>query len=188
MAIDTVNKRASIPGVGRPWMRSKWPDANKDQAWRAAVGNAWAGAVILTVAPVLSLPTAVGTGRYSGSGTVTTDKGEGTLYYLVSENASESAANIKSNGESQSVVATGVQNVSFEGLTLDTTYYLHFMQEDDELLQSNVESVSFSTSTFLPWTKSAAASGSWGKDAAAASAWAKDAGVSGSWTKNSELE
>lgn len=43
MAIDSVNKRASVPGAGRPFLRSNWPDATKGKAWRYSVGNAWYG-------------------------------------------------------------------------------------------------------------------------------------------------
>ncbi len=43
MAIDTREKRASVPGVGRPWMRGKNPNASKTQAWRLATGLAYAG-------------------------------------------------------------------------------------------------------------------------------------------------
>lgn len=43
MAIDTREKRASVPGVGRPWMRGKNPDGTKVAGWRAASGNAYSG-------------------------------------------------------------------------------------------------------------------------------------------------
>ena len=43
MAIDTRSKRASVLGVGRPYMRGKNPDAAKDQAWRMATGNVYNG-------------------------------------------------------------------------------------------------------------------------------------------------
>ncbi len=45
MALDTQEKRMSATGVGRPWMRSKFPGAN-DQAWRIASGNAYGGNAI----------------------------------------------------------------------------------------------------------------------------------------------
>ncbi len=43
MAIDTRVKRASVMGVGRPWMRSVQPDALKGVQWRRTVGNTYAG-------------------------------------------------------------------------------------------------------------------------------------------------
>jgi len=41
MAIDTVAKRASVPGIARPWSRGLYPDATKAEAWRASVGNTY---------------------------------------------------------------------------------------------------------------------------------------------------
>ncbi len=43
MALDTLEKRRNVPGVGRPWMRMKHPVATPDQQWRMAVGNAYGG-------------------------------------------------------------------------------------------------------------------------------------------------
>jgi hypothetical protein len=45
MSIDTREKRASVPGVGRPWMRDKLP-GTADAAWRRASGNAYSGNAI----------------------------------------------------------------------------------------------------------------------------------------------
>lgn len=93
-----------------------------------------------STAPVLSAPTATATGPETATGTVTTDEGNGTLYYWFTENSSETAANIKASGESQSVTATGVQNVSVSGLTANTTYYAHYVQDDAASNESNVVS------------------------------------------------
>jgi hypothetical protein len=41
--IDTREKRAAVLGVARPWMRSKFPQASKDQEWRMASGNTYGG-------------------------------------------------------------------------------------------------------------------------------------------------
>jgi len=38
MALDTAQKRAAVPGVGRPWMRSISPDSGKGREWRSSVG------------------------------------------------------------------------------------------------------------------------------------------------------
>ncbi len=37
MAIDTEEKRMSVPGVGRPWMRTHFP-TTIDKQWRSGVG------------------------------------------------------------------------------------------------------------------------------------------------------
>lgn len=54
MALDTAAKRASVPGVGRPWMRGITPDATKPEAWRHSVGNTYAG--FSFSAPVVGIP------------------------------------------------------------------------------------------------------------------------------------
>ena len=41
MAINTREKRASVLGVARPWMRDKFPTLDLDQAWRTASGNTY---------------------------------------------------------------------------------------------------------------------------------------------------
>ena len=38
MALDTAQKRAAVPGVARPWMRSISPDVGKGREWRASAG------------------------------------------------------------------------------------------------------------------------------------------------------
>jgi hypothetical protein len=82
-----------------------------------------------TTAPALSSPTATATGPTTASGTVTTDEGNGTLYFLMSTNATELAATVKAAG-SQAVSGTGVQNVTFTGLTASTNYYAHYVHTD----------------------------------------------------------
>lgn len=82
-----------------------------------------------TTAPTLTLPTGTQTGQTTATGTVTTNEANGTLYYMVSTNAVESAATVKA-GASQAVTATGVQNVSYSGLTAATQYYTHYLHRD----------------------------------------------------------
>ena len=89
--------------------------------------------------PLLTLPTGTATGQTTASGTVTTDEGNGTLYYLASVNASESSGTIKA-ASSQAVTVTGVQNVTVTGLTASTNYYLHYVQTNTLLEDSNVAS------------------------------------------------
>ena len=43
MALDSLEKRRNVPGVGRPWMRMQHPVATPDEQWRIAVGNAYGG-------------------------------------------------------------------------------------------------------------------------------------------------
>lgn len=43
MAIDSKEKRAAVLGVGRPWMRDKFPVATPDEEWRISSGNAYGG-------------------------------------------------------------------------------------------------------------------------------------------------
>lgn len=43
MALDSLEKRRNVPGVGRPWMRVKHPVATPDEQWRMASGNAYGG-------------------------------------------------------------------------------------------------------------------------------------------------
>ena len=43
MALDDKEKRAAVLGVGRPWMRDKFPVATPDQEWRISSGNAYSG-------------------------------------------------------------------------------------------------------------------------------------------------
>jgi len=99
-----------------------------------------------TTAPVLSSPTGTKTGSTTADGTVSTDEGNGTLYYYASTNTTETAATIKASGSSQAVITTGSQAVSFTGLTASTTYYAHYVQDDSSANTSNVvSSTSFTT-------------------------------------------
>lgn len=43
MALDTKEKRANVIGVGRPYLRDKFPVATPDEEWRMSSGNAWGG-------------------------------------------------------------------------------------------------------------------------------------------------
>lgn len=79
-----------------------------------------------TEPPVLSSPTVVSYGATTATCTVSTSSATGTLYYLVSENATEATSAVKA-GESQAVTAIGVQEVSLTGLAAETTYYVHFI-------------------------------------------------------------
>ncbi|MEL8056276.1 MAG: hypothetical protein AAGK66_08985 [Pseudomonadota bacterium] len=82
-----------------------------------------------TTAPVLSALTASANGATSWTGSVATDEGNGTLFYLVSTNASETDTAVKA-AQSQAVNATGTIPLSGGGLTAETTYYLHVLHTD----------------------------------------------------------
>ena len=114
--------------IGAGWADGAWVDAG----W---INGAWAGADV--TAPVLSNPTGTATGATTASGTVDTDE-TGTLYFWATNSASETAAAIKSNGDSQSVTAIGTQNVSVTNLAAETEYYLHYVQDDPSSNESNV--------------------------------------------------
>ncbi len=66
MALDDKEKRAGVLGVGRPWMRDKFPVATPDQEWRVSSGNAYGGNAIaapVAVAVVLGSLPLMGVGR-----------------------------------------------------------------------------------------------------------------------------
>lgn len=99
-----------------------------------------------TTAPVLSSPSASATGSTTGSGSVTTNEGNGTLYYLASTNATETAATIKASGATLAITSTGSKAVTVSGLNGSTPYYLHFVHVDAANNTSNVvDSSSFTT-------------------------------------------
>lgn len=99
-----------------------------------------------TTAPTLTSPTGTQTGGTSASGTVSTNEGNGTLFRLASTSASVSAATVKAANITSAVTATGVQNVSFTGLTASTTYFAHYVHTDAAGNDSAVSSsASFTT-------------------------------------------
>lgn len=104
-----------------------------------------------TTAPTLTSSSASATGATTASGSVSTNEASGTLYYLASANASESAATVKA-GSSQAVSATGSQSVSLTGLTASTSYYLHFVHRDAAGNDSAVASSAQFTTSALDTT------------------------------------
>lgn len=89
-------------------------------------------------APVLSAPTASATSSLTASGTVTTNTATGVLRYMASTNATETEATLFSAGAEVQVSSTGAYTVSLGGLTPSTTYRMHFCQEDEFGVRSNV--------------------------------------------------
>jgi hypothetical protein len=90
--------------------------------------------------PTLSAPLDSQTGGTTATAAVTTDRGDGTLWWVVTTSATTpSHAQIKAGQDhtgsaaaadgSQAVTATGSQGVSITGLTAETQYYTHLTQE-----------------------------------------------------------
>jgi len=115
--------------------------------------------VVDTTAPTLSSPTSSSTGAASGSGGVTTNEANGTLYAVATTSATApTKAQVKAGqthtgatapwSGNQAVSSTGAKSATVTGLTASTTYYLHFMHEDASANQSEVAtSASFTTDT-----------------------------------------
>lgn len=106
-----------------------------------------------TTAPVLTSATDAKNGSTASTGSVSTDEGNGTLYWVVTTSATApSKAQVKAGQDnsgtaaayagSQAVTATGAQNVTGTGLTASTAYTTHFMHEDAAANQSTVVSAS----------------------------------------------
>jgi hypothetical protein len=90
-----------------------------------------------TTAPVLTSPGASASGTTGATGSVVTDEGNGTLYWLASASASATATAVKA-GQSQAVSSVGVQNVEVSGLLAGASYYLHFLHQDAAGNESDV--------------------------------------------------
>ncbi len=102
-----------------------------------------------TTAPILSVATGDRTGQTTAAGSVTTDEAGGTLYYVITQNSSEVAATVLT-GSQQSVTATGIQNVTFSGLTPGAGYYIHYLQVDASANESSVvSSAQFTTDSAI---------------------------------------
>jgi hypothetical protein len=80
-------------------------------------------------APILSSQTGTNTGKYSAIGSVSTNEDNGILYYVTNTSATASSATVKAGG-AQTVVTSGVQNITITGLTAGTGYYNHFLHRD----------------------------------------------------------
>ena len=104
-------------------------------------------------APTLSSPVDNADGGTAATGSVDTNEGNGTLYWVVTQSATApSAAQVKAGNDhtgsaaddsgSQSVSGTGTQNLSPapSGLTSETSYFIHFMHEDAATNQSSIAS------------------------------------------------
>lgn len=109
---------------------------------RSAVANSASFTTLAgsdTTAPVLTLPTAASSDPNIADMTVTTNEANGTLYCWVTQNATETAANIIATTTDTAIVTTtGVQSVTVDLLFPNTNYYGHFVHVDAANNQSNV--------------------------------------------------
>lgn len=87
--------------------------------------------------PTLSSPTDAASGATGYNGTVVTDVGAGTLYWVVTQSATSPSATQVQAGQdhlsaaadassNRGVSSVGVESVSGSGLTAETTYYIHY--------------------------------------------------------------
>ncbi len=112
-----------------------------------------------TTAPTLTFPNALPLGDTSCYLEVTTNEGNGTLYYVVTTSVSApSKAQVKAGQDhtgaaaayagSQAVSSTGAQTATGTGLSSATVYYGYFMHEDAAGNQSAVKALTtFTTLT-----------------------------------------
>lgn len=116
-----------------------------------------------TTAPALTSATDAKNGQTASTGSVSTDEGNGTLYWVVTTSSTApTAAQVKlgqdnsgtaaADSGSQAVSGTGSQAMAGSGLAANTAYTTHFMHEDSAANQSVVVSAS-------GFTTDAAASG-----------------------------
>jgi hypothetical protein len=95
-----------------------------------------------TTAPTLSEGATSVVSTTAWTGVITTNEGNGTIYTLVNSSSSATAAAVKSGGTALPVSSAGQKNLSFPGLTPDTSgYYAHIMHEDAATNQSPVTSI-----------------------------------------------
>jgi hypothetical protein len=108
-----------------------------------------AAAPVDTTPPNLTVPAASATSPTTYSGSVATDEGGGTLYYLIQPtgNAAPDPTAMVASGSTQAVTATGTRTVGGSGLTQATAYKLYFMQKD---AAGNASTVVSSTSFTTP--------------------------------------
>lgn len=148
----TVTHTSNLWTTGRVGLRMTGNQANYRTLDHLVITDALGGEDFFygadTTAPTLTSPTGTQTGATTASGTVSTDEGNGTLYRLASINSTESVATVKAANITQAVTATGVQNVTFTGLSPSTTYFAHYVHTDAANNDSaRVSSSSFTTSS-----------------------------------------
>jgi hypothetical protein len=135
-----------------------------DTDWEVAEVANWSAPVTVTAdstAPVLSSPTGVADGPTDATGTVSTTKAGGTLYFASFPGAGStpsSAQIIAGTGggivsaDSQAVATSGAQNVALSGLTASTAYKIAYVHVDDAITPNTsnvVASAQFTTDAEL---------------------------------------
>jgi len=112
-----------------------------------------------STAPTLSSASVTSVGATTGTGNVTTNEGNGTLYSIVSTSATApSATQIQAGqtntgatavwSDNKAVSSTGAKTFSITGLTAGTSYYAHFQHKDSANNNSTVvTSAQFTTTT-----------------------------------------
>jgi hypothetical protein len=142
----TINFASGVVADGTWYYRAR--------LMRGALLSPWSATEIVTIdatAPTLSSPTGTQTGQTTASLSVSTNEGNGTLYWVVDTSATPpSAAQVKAGQDnggaaaddagSQAVSTTGVQSITggATGLTAATGYYAYYMHEDANGNQSSV--------------------------------------------------
>lgn len=148
-----------------------WPVANYDVRARVLLADGVTVAAdysdtlnmdfVDVTAPLLSAASATSTGTTTGSGAVTTDEGNGTLYWVLTSSATPpSAAQVEAGQDhtgaaaaksgSQTVYDPGAHSLSFTGLSNATTYYAYYMHKDQSGNSSAVAAPGSFTTT-APW-------------------------------------
>jgi len=114
-----------------------------------------------TTAPTLSSPTGAESGVYTGDGTVSTDEGNGTLFWVVTTSVtSPSVAQVQagqddggstaSDSGNLGVSFSGLIEIEADGLSPNTTYYFHYQHQDAAGNDSTVSSSAGFTTDQLP--------------------------------------
>lgn len=125
------------------WMREGFAPTNTELL-TAGYDGGYIGAVQPynpdSTAPILSSSSVTVTGTTTATASISTDDGNGTLYFLASGNATETSSAIKA-ALSQSVTAVGAQSISLSALDANTQYYLHVVHRNAASLDSSVATV-----------------------------------------------
>ena len=112
--------------------------------------------------PQLGAAGAAADGPNGYTGTVTTDTGDGTLYWLVTTSPSPPPVAALKAGASQPVTAPGPQAVNGAGLASATLHHIHFLQESAASVDSAIlTSGGFTTAAEASGDPAAFAAGEW---------------------------
>lgn len=131
------------------YARARYTRGPDTSAWSTSVSKTMASD---TTAPTLSSPTDTANGSTGATISVSTNEGNGLLYWAVTTSSTPPTATALKAGTgaaafgNQAVSGTGVQNASPTGLTASTAYYAHFLHRDAAGNDSSIASADgFST-------------------------------------------